>query len=272
MPPKSSLFLGCGNLIRTTPDPEPEVDLKLIATVLKSYAAIENHLFAPGTEEFIHGPRIYARLTGLAPETIFICGNLEKPRPGFRKYFLYAFKDRKILVTSLLDPELERSPVSGVAITPPEQALKRLLAVPHDLAIVVFHLPDQRVREIIAQKPGLEIAILANRRGIIHKPEMVAGCCLLKDNDRGRTLGCLDWSLARQSPVKLNIIRLNPRTYRPDPETRKRVSKFEKWRDQYVSARARKKQKKDPEQKSDSPPLTQKKPGAKDNAHRNRER
>ena len=143
----------------------------------------------------------------------------------------------------MLDPAIAKSPAAGLTIADPKKSLERQLAVSHDLAIVIFHLPEKRAREIISATPGIDIAILANRRGVYQKIQKLNGCCLLKNNDRGRTLGYLDWDLEQQVPVKLGIIKLKPRIYRPDPEVRHLVSEFEKWRDHRSPARSQKKRK-----------------------------
>jgi len=216
-----------------------------VQTVLQSYETISNSLFAPGTEEFIHGLRFSTPLPRMAGSTTVICGNLARLLPGFKDHTLYTIKGKKILVTSLLDPTVADSPVAGISIIPPETALKKQLAIPHDLAIVVFHLPDNKAREVIGQTPGLDIAILAEQRGVFSQPEQRNGCFLVKCNDRGRSLGWLDWNLQTHTLEKLRIIEIKPRLYRPDPKVQLLVSNYEKWRDQRYFAIKKKQREKE---------------------------
>ncbi len=182
----------------------------------------------------------------MAGKAAVVCGNLSSPHPGFKDYALYRIGERKILVTSLLSPTIANSPVARLTIIPPDQALPRILSTPHDLAIVIFHLPDARAREMVSRTPGIDIAILAKQIGVYSRPAKLNGCCLLKCNNRGRSLGWLNWDLKDNTPKQFGIIKLKPQVYKPDPEVQLLVSNYEKWRDQRYFARRKKQQRKKP--------------------------
>ncbi|MCD6293232.1 MAG: hypothetical protein J7M09_07280 [Deltaproteobacteria bacterium] len=179
-----------------------------------------------------------------APTTTILCANLADPQiPGFEAYKIFTINDKKVLVTSIVDPRLERKAIHGLKVTDPIPTLEKILAVPHDLAIAVLHFSDAKARRLVRQVAGLDIAILATQRGTMKDREFVNGCWLIKNNNHGKSIGYLDWDFVAGKPSTSKLIKINKMAYDSDPKIAKLVDDYEIWlRKHYIDVEKNKNQ------------------------------
>ncbi len=139
-----------------------------------------------------------------------ICTNLNLPAPGFKPHTVLTINNHRILITAIVDSGIRRRAIHGVKPLDPFTVLRRNLAEPHDLAIAVLHFSDRKARRFIRRAPGLDIAIRAIQRGVLREAERVNGYYLVKNNDHGKSIGCLDWSFAGRSSTACHTANTDP--------------------------------------------------------------
>lgn len=171
-----------------------------------------------------------------APNSTIICGNLGGPlKPGIESHTIITINDKKVLITAIIDPKLEKKAIHGLQITEPLQALRTILKTPHDLAIAVLHFSDNKARRFVRSIAGLDVAILATQRGTMKESEHINGCWLVKNNNHGKTIGYLDWNFATGEPSTAKLIQINKMAFDADQELFKLVNDYELWlRQHYV--------------------------------------
>jgi mono/diheme cytochrome c family protein len=159
-----------------------------------------------------------------------ICGNLGgAPIPGFKTHKVVIIDDKKILITAIIDKRLEGKAIHGLKVKDPLTSLKKILKIPHDLAIVILHLSDNRARKLLQETSGLDIAVLATQRGILRDREIINGCRIIKNNNHGKTIGYLDWSFTKNSLTANKILAINKETYPADKKVSLLVDEHETW-------------------------------------------
>ncbi len=193
-------------------------------------------IFTPGAQELIYGRKMMLTLEGYAGNSTIICGNLGgKPIPGFKTHKIITISGQKILITSIIDQKLEKKAIHGLKVKDPLASLNRILKIPHDLAIVVFHFSDKRARSLLEQTQGIDIAILGTQRGTMIKDKIVNGALLVKNNNHGKTMGYLDWDFTTKTATDNKLLQINKDTYAADKTAAALVDKHEKWlREHYI--------------------------------------
>ncbi|MBN2808173.1 MAG: hypothetical protein JXR80_01630 [Deltaproteobacteria bacterium] len=197
---------------------------------------IGTEIFSPGAQELIYGREMMSSLKENAPHSTILCGNLDgQPIPGFEAYKIFTINGKKILVTALIDPDLEKKAIHGLQCKEPEPALAEILKIPHDLAIAILHFSDAKGRQLVRSVAGLDVAILATQRGTMAESEHINGCWLVKNNNHGKTVGYLDWSFATNAPATNKLINVRKEDYAADPKILKLVDEYESWlRQHYI--------------------------------------
>jgi len=196
--------------------------------------------FAPGRREvLIHGSRLaaaQARDSGCP----LLCGNLAKRHPGFIPWKIFHRRERRILVTALIEPPQAATPTTaGFKLLEPAARLQKILRQPHDLAVAVFHMPEKDVRRLLQQVPGVDLAILVDKRGVLARGKTAGQSLLLRNNNRGKSIAVIDWNSRKtRKPDRPWSLRAACRRYKPDPELAKMVDDFEKWRRAYYEKKA----------------------------------
>ncbi len=225
-----SLFINSGNLTKRTTKNDFEVKREVIKTALKSYEIIGTEIFAPGAQELIYGRQIMSSLKENAPQSTILCGNLDGPPiPGIETHKVFTVNNKKVLVTAIIDPNLEKKAIHGLQTKDPLTALDEILKTPHDLAIAVLQFSDTKARQLIRRIAGLDIAILGTQRGTIPKSELINGCWLVKNNNQGKTIGYLDWNFTTGAPATTKLIKVDKETYEADQKIVNLVRDYEAW-------------------------------------------
>ncbi len=197
---------------------------------------IGTEIFTPGAQELIYGHEMITSLKGHAPNSTILCGNLGGPEiPGFETHKIVTINDKKVLITAIIDPILDKKAIHGLQVTDPLSALEKILETPHDLAIAVLHFSDAKARRLVRRIAGLDIAILGTQRGTMKESELINGCWLIKNNNHGKTIGYLDWDFTTGSPSTAKLIQINKLAYDADPKITELVDESEEWlRQHYV--------------------------------------
>ena len=171
-----------------------------------------------------------------APGSTIICGNLDGPAiPGIETHKVFTINNKKVLVTAIIDPDLEKKAIHGLQVKEPLSALEKILEAPHDLAIAVLHFSDAKARRLIHRTSGLDIAILGTQRGIMQESEHINGCWLVKNNNHGKTVGYLDWDFRAGIPTTTKLVKVKKEEYEADQKIANLVSDYEVWlRQHYV--------------------------------------
>ena len=171
-----------------------------------------------------------------APKSTILCGNLDGlPVQGIETHKVFTINNKKVLVTAIVDPNLEKKAIHGLQVKDPLPALEKILKTPHDLAIVVLHFPDTKARRLIRRITGLDVAILATQRGTMKEGELINGCWLVKNNNHGKTIGYLDWDFTTGAPTTTKLIKVKKEDYKADQKIANLVSDYELWlRQHYV--------------------------------------
>ena len=179
-----------------------------------------------------------------APKSSILCGNLDGlPIPGFETHKVFTINNKKVLITAIVDPDLEKKAIHGLQIKDPLSALEKILETPHDLAIAVLHFSDTKARRLIRRITGLDIAILGTQRGTLQESELINGCRLIKNNNHGKTIGYLDWDFTTKAPANAKIIQVKKELYKADQKIANLVSDHELWlRQHYVEVEKNKEQ------------------------------
>ena len=171
-----------------------------------------------------------------AKKSSILCGNLDgQPIPGIETHKIFTTSGKKVLITAIIDPDLEKKAIHGLQVKDPLPALERLLQIPHDLAIAVLHLSDSKARKLIRTIAGLDIAILASQRGTLKESEHLNGCWLLKNNNHGKTIGYLDWDFTTKTAIATKLVNVGKNEYKADQKIANLVSDHENWlRQHYI--------------------------------------
>ena len=171
-----------------------------------------------------------------AQKSTILCGNLDgQPIPGIETHKVFIINDKKVLVTAIVDPDLEKKAIHGLQVKEPLPALEQILKTPHDLAVVILHLSDSKARKLIRIVEGLDIAILASQRGTMKESERINGCWLVKNNNHGKTIGYLDWDFTAKAPTATKLINIGKDEYKADQQVANLVSDHEIWlRQHYI--------------------------------------
>ncbi|MCK5681858.1 hypothetical protein KAI46_13715 [bacterium] len=199
-------------------------------------------IFAPGAQELIYGRKMMISLKEHAGNTSIVCGNLGgEPIPGIKTHKIITIDNKKILITTIIDPKLEKKAIHGLKVAEPLASLNKILQIPHDLAIAVLHFSDKRARAFLHDINGLNIAILGTQRGIITESETINNCLLVKNNNHGKTIGYLDWDFTTATATTNKLLKINKETYAADKIVYDLVDKHEAWlRNHYVEMEKKK--------------------------------
>ena len=234
--PGKSLFINSGNLTKRTIKNDFEIKRQVLKTALKGYEIIGSEIFTPGAQELIYGRRMISSLKDNAPNSTIICGNLRGPPiPGIETHKVFTINHKKVLVTAIIDPDLEKKAIHGLQVKDPFSSLEEILKTPHDLAIAVLHFSDNKARRLIRRIAGLDIAILGTQRGTMPESEPINGCWLVKNNNHGKTIGYLDWDFTTKAPTTVKLIKINKESYKANQRIANLVSDHEVWlRQHYI--------------------------------------
>ena len=237
--PKAQLLLiNTGNLIKPSIKRDYTLNRKQISIVTRVYQQMNCDVLTPGFQEFIDGTMIIDELAKAAGNMPLVCSNLKDgEKQNIKPYVVLRKSGRKILVTSLMDPRVEKKAIHGIIINDPVPSLKKIQAdVPHDLAITVLHFSDRKARKIISQVPGIDLAILATQRGIMATPEAAGTSYLVKNNNHGKTINYLDWSFAGRKPIEYGSLKVSKEDIKPDLKVARQIDEYETWlRKHYIS-------------------------------------
>ena len=231
------LLINTGNLTKPSIKRDYELNRHQTSIITQVYQQMGCDVLTPGFQELIDGKMIIAALVKAAGNMPLVCSNLkDAEKLKIQPYTLLHKGDRKILVTSLMDPRVEKKAIHGLSIEEPVASLKKIMAaVPHDLAITILHFSDRKAGKIISQVPGIDLAILASQRGIMATPEAAGKSYLVKNNNHGKTINYLDWNFASRKPIKYSSIKVSKEDVKPDPKVGKLVNDYETWlRNYYI--------------------------------------
>ncbi len=269
---ENCLLLACGEFNDYLVGGDPEVAYRNLKTALAGYATMGCRVFAPGRREIMADlPRLLAERRS-PPENSasgcrLVCGNLAGPvaqRLGIAPWVRLRRSRHVVLVTGLVAPPLPATPITAalhlatsatpiaaarrtltpapttadhpqLRLTDPKTTLAKILREPHDLAIVILHLPEKEATRLLQQVPGVDLAILVDQQGILPRGKRAGTSLMLRNNDRSRSLGIVEWKWSKQKTLRTWSLRVDGRRFRPDPELEKLVNGFENWRRQYFA-------------------------------------
>lgn len=244
--PKDQLLLiNTGNLTKPSIRRDFEINRHQVFLTTQVYQQMDCDVLTPGFQELIDGKIIIHELLKAAGTMPLICSNLKNAETmKIRPYILLNKGGRKILITSIMDPRVEKKAIHGIKIKDPVASLKKILAtVPHDLAITVLHLSDRKAERITSRVPGINVAIMASQRGIMPTPKVAGKTYLVKNNNHGKNVNYLDWSFSNRKPIKFGSIKVSKEDIKPDPKVAQQVDNYETWlREHYISIEKAKEQ------------------------------
>jgi len=231
------LLINTGNLTKPSIKRDYELNRKQISIITRVYQQMGCDVLTPGFQELIDGKMIITTLVKAAGTMPLVCSNLKDAgNLKIQPYALLHKGGQKILITSLMDPRVEKKAIHGIKIEDPVASLKKILAtVPHDLAITILHFSDRKAKKIISRIPGIDLAILATQRGIMATPEAAGKTYLVKNNNHGKTINYLDWNFASRKPIKYSSLKVSKEDIKPEPKIAKLVNDYEIWlRNYYI--------------------------------------
>jgi hypothetical protein len=230
-PEDQLLLINTGNLTKPSIKRNYELNRHQTSIITRVYQQMGCDVLTPGFQELIDGKMIIDIMVKAAGSMPLVCSNLkDAEKMGIKPYILLHKGGKAILVTSMMDPRVEKKAIHGLNIEDPAANLKKILAaVPHDLAITVLHFSDRKARKIITQVPGIDLAILATQRGIMATPEAAGKSYLVKNNNHGKTINYLDWNFASRKPIKYSSLNVSKEDIKPDPKVSKLVNDYETW-------------------------------------------
>ncbi|MBN2331612.1 MAG: hypothetical protein JXO49_07805 [Deltaproteobacteria bacterium] len=225
------LLINTGELTKPTIKKDFQVDRRQTSLITGVYEQMGADLLTPGGQELIYGREIITGITSAAKAMPLVCSNLPAGLfPGLVSHVVLEKGGKKILVASAIDQRLEQKAIHGLTVLNPLPVLQKILTTePHDLAIIVLHFSDRKARELLAEIPGFDLAILATQRGVITEPEKVGETYLVKNNNQGKTISYLDWDMTSRQPAAHGIFPVSKKDIVPDPAVDRQVSDYEEW-------------------------------------------
>lgn len=164
-----------------------------------------------------------------------VCANVD----GFLPYVRITRGGKKILITSILDPDLlDLYKVKDIAIKDPSSTLRKLeREIKHDFFIVVTHARGERNLEILSGCTGIDLIIDGEQPRQIKKKELLLGATVVGNNLGGKYVAyvdiCNDKKASRQIGLP-KMIRVATNTVAIDPEIAGLLSQYEEERRQYL--------------------------------------
>ncbi len=168
-----------------------------------------------------------------------VCANIE----GFLPYIRFNRGGRKILVTSVIDPELIKlMKVNGVKAADPAVAVKHLQReISHDLLIVVIQAQGERRYEILADCVGIDLIVDGQQPNILFNLEILPAAPLVANNKKGSYVTYVDIKqdeTGKTEVVKPKQIRVSAKTVAPDPQVDGLIKRYYKERQALILKRA----------------------------------
>ncbi len=230
--PKSQLLLiNTGNLVKPSIKRDFELNQRQTSIITRIYQQMGCDVLTPGFQELVDGTILIDVLVKEAGTMPLVCSNLKNAEKlKIKPYILLNKGGRKILITSLMDPRVEKKAIHGLSIEEPTASLKKILGtVPHDLAVTILHFSDRKAKQIVSQVSGINVAILASQRGIIPTPEAAGKTYLVKNNNHGKTVNYLDWNFSSRKPTHYGSLKVSKEDIKPDPKIAKQIDNYETW-------------------------------------------
>ena len=161
----------------------------------------------------------------------FVCANVD----GFLPYLRIEREGLKILVTSIIDPELLKIyGVSGIKVKDPNQAVKNIeKSISHDFFIVITHARGERNREILTGCSGIDLIIDGEKPRTVAENETLHGFPVVRNNLGGKYVGYVDVTKDKSSQYKVgfpNLIRVPSKTVAENPQVAELVKRYEEER------------------------------------------
>lgn len=194
-----SILLDTGDILDTTPD------LELSAAVLSIYQELGYDAVGVGDQELADGG---VALKGYTGEYPLISHNLALLSTGSDQPLTAApltlSRGRlAIRIIALLDPQVfalyPRSLRSQIAVTPPAEALERLVAVPVAskdetaalLTILIYHGPVEAAAALVAGRTDIDLVVVGHEQRLVH-PQKAGAAIIVSPGEQGNRVGVLD--------------------------------------------------------------------------------
>ncbi len=222
------MILDAGNFI------DRNVPFNHIASkyIMKILALSGIEVMGVGPQDLTLGRENLLKLIDKSPINV-VSANL----PGFLPYIRLNKEGGKILITSVIDPELMEKYYLEYdrEVIDPVTALKRLQKkIDHDYFIVIVQALGERISEIINGCPGIDLAVDGLTRSISNNLDRQGVVPLICNNRMGQYVNYLEY---RPGAVKtLNkpvLMRASAKTVKEDPEIKAIVASYNKDKIEY---------------------------------------
>lgn len=223
---ESTLLINAGNNFDITSH-----DIHIAPSyIARALELSKTEVIAPGVQEIVYGAEKFLKLTDQTSIRA-VSANVK----GFMPYVVLS-KNKgktKVLVTSVIDPELLSSPVlEENEITDPVLALRTIQQqVSHDLFVVVIHAGSEKISSVIENCPGIDLAIDAISRDVDQRKERNSLPPVVSNNENGMFVAYVDYDSEKSTgfcfskSVKLRAV---VGKIAEDPKISQLVKEFEK--------------------------------------------
>ncbi len=188
-----------------------------------------------GRDDLLFGTQ-FLKDTGMDFSIPVISSNLFDIRTKnavFRPFSLLIKGGIKILITSVIDPELPNFDIEKCYIEDPILSIDKIKKeIVHDFIVTVIHADRHRSEKFLKQLK-VDLAILGSESGIIHEKLVINGASVVGNNLQGRTIGYLDAvffddaSVVTGSPENLTV---SVTEYKEDHNIQKMIERHNKWK------------------------------------------
>ena len=169
--------------------------------------------------------------------------------PGFLPYVRFNKDGCRVLVTSVIDPQILKKYRLKYEVSDPVAALRRILrSIRHDLAIVVIHAGKKRIREIARQCRGIDLVVDGESMGVgtnfNKKKEKAVAVPIVYNNKRGQMVCYIDLKkkngpAARAQFSRPVAIKALVKKVKPDPGIEKMIAAYNQARAEFFERRKR---------------------------------
>jgi hypothetical protein len=184
----ATLLINAGNNFDTTSH-----DIHIAPPyIVRALELSKTEVIAPGVQELAYGAEKFQKLVDQTSMRA-VSANVK----GFMPYVILSKNNgkTKVLVTSVIDPELLSSSVrTENEITDPVLALRRIQAqVSHDLFVAVIHAGSEKISSVIEKSPGIDLVIDAISRNADRKNERNGLPPVVSNNENGMFVAYVDY-------------------------------------------------------------------------------
>lgn len=134
----------------------------------------------------------------------FLSANIYRQKndqPVGKEYLVKEFNGFKVGIIGLTSPEFVKENTlikEELVFKNPESTIRKLLVKMKsqaDVIILLSHLGKQRTSELVKNVPGIDVAILGHKLGVVNEVELVNRTILVHSGLKGKHLGILELTL-----------------------------------------------------------------------------